>query len=165
MEIIKPLKRSAHLTPLSRDHHNGLLLCWKIRQGIKHNIENLRIVKYLEFCFENELKEHFEQEERLVFSLVKAGDPEIRKAIEQHQELKSHIRKLTSEGEIDEALLARFADHLEQHIRFEERILFPYIEKNADPDSFDHAGKIIAELHSNISPLSWEDEFWVTQTK
>jgi iron-sulfur cluster repair protein YtfE (RIC family) len=165
MEIIKPLKRSAHLTPLSRDHHNGLLLCWKIRQGLRNSIEDQRIVRYLEFCFEHELKEHFDQEERLVFSLVKAGDPEISKAREQHKELKRLIQKLIRNVETHRALLGQFADLLEQHIRFEERILFPYIEKNADPDSFDHAGKIIADLHNNNSPVSWEDEFWTKQTK
>ena len=165
METIKPLKRSAHLTPLSRDHHNGLLLCWKIRQGLKHNIEYNRIVNYIEFCFENELKEHFDQEEKLVFSLIKAGDLEIRKAMDQHEQLKTMIMKLLADTETDKALLTRFADELEQHIRFEERSLFPYIERNADPDTFDHAGKIIADLHGDSIPLSWDDEFWISKAR
>lgn len=165
MEAIKPLKRSKTLTPLSRDHHNGLLLCWKIRQGLKHNIDDHRIISYLDFSYENELKEHFDQEERLVFSLIKTGDPETTKAVEQHQELKLTIRTLVAEAKTDKVLLARFADDLENHIRFEERILFPYIEKNADPDSFDHAGKIIAELHGNSSAMTWDDEFWIIQNK
>ena len=165
MEIIKPLKRSTHLKPLSRDHHDGLLLCWKIRQGLKNNIEDLRIVSYVAFCFEQELKEHFDQEERLVVSLLKEGDPEIRKAREQHKELNWLIQKIIRTDDSEKALLAAFADRLEDHIRFEERQLFPYIEKNADPDSFDHAGKIIADLHGNHSTVSWEDEFWIKQAK
>jgi len=40
-----PIKRNEALKPLSRDHHHGLLLCWKIRQGIKLNIEPERIKK------------------------------------------------------------------------------------------------------------------------
>ena len=118
MEIIKPLKRSTHLKPLSRDHHDGLLLCWKIR-----------------------------------------------KAREQHKELNWLIQKIIRTDDSEKALLAAFADLLEDHIRFEERQLFPYIEKNADPDSFDHAGKIIADLHGNHSTVSWEDEFWIKQAK
>lgn len=165
MDAIKPLKRSKSLTPLSRDHHNGLLLCWKIRHGLKHNVEDRRIVNYLKFSFENELNEHFDQEERLVFSLIKTGDPGITKAVEQHEELKRMIRTLITDTKTDKTLLARFADDLEKHIRFEERILFPYIEKNADPDSFDHAGKIIAELHGTSSSITWDDEFWVIQNK
>ena len=35
----KPLKRHAGLVELSRDHHHGLLLSWKIRQGLKKEIE------------------------------------------------------------------------------------------------------------------------------
>ena len=33
-----PIKRSEYLKPLSRDHHQGLLLCWKIRTGLKKGI-------------------------------------------------------------------------------------------------------------------------------
>lgn len=39
----KSIKRTKALQPLSRDHHHGLLLCWKIRQGIKLNVEPERI--------------------------------------------------------------------------------------------------------------------------
>ena len=34
MEEIKPLKRSKELAPLSREHHDGLLFAWKIKQGL-----------------------------------------------------------------------------------------------------------------------------------
>jgi len=39
MEPKKPIKRDKVLQPLSHDHHQGLLLCWKIRTGIKKGIE------------------------------------------------------------------------------------------------------------------------------
>ncbi|WP_241739476.1 hypothetical protein [Aestuariibaculum marinum] len=32
---MKPLKRHKALQPLSREHHYGLLLTWKIRTGFK----------------------------------------------------------------------------------------------------------------------------------
>lgn len=32
------MKRNENLVPLSRDHHFGLLCCWKIRQGIKKEV-------------------------------------------------------------------------------------------------------------------------------
>ncbi|CDF79955.1 hypothetical protein BN863_22430 [Formosa agariphila KMM 3901] len=31
----KPLKRHKSLQPLSRDHHHGLLLAWKIRADLR----------------------------------------------------------------------------------------------------------------------------------
>jgi len=38
-----PIKRSIALQPLSREHHHGLLLCWKIRTGLKKGIDIDRI--------------------------------------------------------------------------------------------------------------------------
>ncbi len=39
----KPIKRSVALKPLSREHHHGLLLSWKIREGFNRNVEIERI--------------------------------------------------------------------------------------------------------------------------
>lgn len=44
----KPIKRHTALKPLSREHHHGLLLSWKIREGLKRNIEIPRIKKYID---------------------------------------------------------------------------------------------------------------------
>ena len=55
----KPIKRRKELVPLSRDHHNGLLLCWKIRTGIRTEIDYTRISQYVLYFFEHDLKEHF----------------------------------------------------------------------------------------------------------
>jgi iron-sulfur cluster repair protein YtfE (RIC family) len=106
------------------------------------------------------LAPHFEQEERLVFSLVKPGDAEISKALAQHDELKNAIEVMKNKT-TDIAELKQFADLLESHIRFEERQLFPYIEQKADPDSFDYAGKIISDHHRVQASPTWADEFWV----
>ena len=41
MEEIKPLKRSKELAPLSREHHDGLLFAWKIKQGLANGNASL----------------------------------------------------------------------------------------------------------------------------
>ena len=35
----KPIKRHKAIQPLSREHHQGLLLCWKIGKGFEKGIE------------------------------------------------------------------------------------------------------------------------------
>ena len=47
----KPLKRHKALQPLSRDHHHGLLLSWKIRSGFKKNIDVERIKVYADWFY------------------------------------------------------------------------------------------------------------------
>lgn len=41
----QPIKRHPSLQPLSREHHYGLLLSWKIREGFKREVPPERIKK------------------------------------------------------------------------------------------------------------------------
>ncbi|WP_276134282.1 hemerythrin domain-containing protein [Polluticoccus soli] len=162
---VKPIKRSKELVPLSKDHHDGLLLCWKIRQGLKNKVDTERIVAYVLCFYENDLATHFEQEEELVFSLLAADDPMKLEAIKQHRTLNGIYKSLKHQaGNTEEKLLLnQFEQELNGHIRFEERELFPYIEKMSDPDQFRIAGKQIADLHQGHECLVWKDEFWATK--
>jgi len=83
-----PLKRHVGLQPLSREHHHGLLLCWKIRTGLKKGIEEERIKKYADWFFKHHLLPHFEAEEKYVFPILDAEDSRIKKALAQHRRLK-----------------------------------------------------------------------------
>jgi len=71
----QPIKRSRSLAPLSRDHHDGLLLCWKIREGIRKAIEADRIRRYVAYCLEQQLALHFIEEEEVVFAVLAEDDP------------------------------------------------------------------------------------------
>jgi hypothetical protein len=42
-----PIKRTSSLISYSKEHHFGLLLVWKIRQGIKREIITERIANYI----------------------------------------------------------------------------------------------------------------------
>ena len=42
----KPIKRSKQLSPLSREHHDGLLFAWKIRQGFENGTPLEEMRKY-----------------------------------------------------------------------------------------------------------------------
>ena len=55
----KPQKRHKALQPLSREHHHGLLLSWKIRAGFSENIGPKRIKVYADWFFKNHLIPHF----------------------------------------------------------------------------------------------------------
>ncbi|MFT3946192.1 MAG: hypothetical protein QM763_04385 [Agriterribacter sp.] len=51
----KPIRRTSQLLLVSREHHFGLLFCWKIRQGIKRSIAVERMLNYLRFFFNGHL--------------------------------------------------------------------------------------------------------------
>lgn len=149
----KPLKRHKALQPLSRDHHHGLLLSWKIRTGFSKNIEAKRIKAYADWFFKNHLIPHFELEEAHIFPLLSADHDLVKRALAEHRRLK----RLFSDKEDVKKTLHKIEEELEQHIRFEERILFPEIQKVATEDEL----ALIENIHKDHGFVdNLDDEFW-----
>lgn len=160
MEDRKPLRRSKELVPLSREHHGGLLLCWKIRMGLAAQIEPGRIAKYLINYFNKDLRPHFEKEELYLFPLLPVGDPMRKFAGRQHTELYDLVARLENGGE-GHSTIGEFEKLLEQHIRYEERELFPFIERHVAPDALAKASMQMNEYsHDCTYEEQWNDNFW-----
>jgi len=154
----KPQKRHQAIVSFSKDHHFGLLLSWKIRNGLKHGIEDERISKYVLYIFKEDLDKHFKDEESLLFSKFPTGDKMIVHAIEGHNNLEQ-LAAAIEQSKNDSALLNRFADELEKHIRYEERKLFNYLQENIPADELE----LIAGRFPNNSreiDEQWNDCFW-----
>lgn len=150
----KPLKRHKALQPFSREHHHGLLLSWKIRTGFSKNIETERIKTYADWFFENELIPHFELEETHIFPLLDADHELIKRALAEHRRL----RRLFNDDQDIEKSLHKIEEELEQHIRFEERILFPEIQKNATEAQLE----LIEDIHHDERFVDNDaDQFWL----
>lgn len=132
-----PLKRDPALRHLSHDHHHGLLLCWKIRQGFKLGIEPSRMKVYCQWFWENYLEAHFEAEEKVIFPVLSGEDPLIKQAMSEHRRL----RKLFTSWDNAEKTLGQIEEELERHIRFEERILFPVVQEKASLEQLETIAK------------------------
>lgn len=154
MEKKIPLKRNPALHHLSHDHHHGLLLCWKIRQGFKFSIEPGRMKKYCEWFWNSYLLAHFEEEEKVIFPVLPADDPMIKQVVSEHKRL----RKLFSSWENPEKNLGQIEEELEKHIRFEERILFPVVQEKATAEQLE---AIAAHADREKFMENDVDPFWV----
>ena len=149
----KPLKRHKALQPFSREHHHGLLLSWKIRSGFSKNIELERIKSYADWFFEHQLIPHFDLEEEHIFPLMDPDHELIKRALADHRRLK----RLFNDTKDVEKSLHKIEEELEKHIRFEERILFPEIQKNATDEQL----TLIEDIHDDEGFVdNEEDEFW-----
>lgn len=150
----KPIKRHQALQPLSREHHQGLLLVYKINQGLKKQVEPNRIKRYINWFFDRYLIPHFEAEERHLFPLLGNDDSEIKEALDQHHEL-NEMRKKPEASEVD---INAFKTLLNTHIRFEERQLFNRIQAVATASE-------LQQLEGQLSEIPFqentEDEFWL----
>lgn len=69
-----PIKRHQAIVSFSKDHHFGLLLVWKIRQGLKNAVNAERISSYLLYFFKEDLEKHFKEEEEFLFSKLPVDD-------------------------------------------------------------------------------------------
>ena len=158
MESHQPIKRHKALVAFSKEHHFGLLLIWKIRQGLNNAIHSERISNYVLFFFKEDLEKHFKEEEQLLFCKLPDDDVLRKQAETDHQsinQLAAAIRK----NKNDTVLLNQLADELEKHIRFEEREFFIHLQNNLAEDELEH----IAERLSNNSKAineEWKDVFW-----
>jgi hemerythrin-like domain-containing protein len=153
----KPIKRSEQLAPLSREHHDGLLFVWKIRQGIekKSTLEQMR--NYALWFWRHHIKPHFYQEEKILLPHMPHDHPMRTRLIEEHE----HIRELILglDDEADKRTLVILCDLLDKHIRFEERELFGFLEQHLPKETLD---EIYRELqkHPVMEGDDWKEKFW-----
>jgi hemerythrin-like domain-containing protein len=123
----KPTKRHPSLQPLSRHHHHALV----VAQMLIKQQEPLDVIRdKLRDFWEHGGREHFSEEEEYLlpeFAKHQPIDiPEIRELLLEH----IRIRSLVSEIAIDahHEKMSQLGELLREHVRKEERVVFPMIE-------------------------------------
>lgn len=157
MKAKNPIKRSPYIRPLSRDHHQSLLLVWKIRQGIAKGIAAERISSYGSSFYEQALVHHFRQEQDYLFSKMPSEDPLTCRALSEHERLRAGFRQINNAPSYES--LSRLAGELEDHIRFEERLLFPHIEQTLEVSILREISAVLDRERAGPEP-PWPDTFW-----
>ena len=154
---LKPIKRSKQLTPLSKDHHDGLLFAWKIKRGLKNGADIKLISEYVQWFWNNHLQQHFRDEEQVLAPYLPADNELLQKMLDEHQEIEAMIH--INENIPDQALLNNLAQAIDNHIRFEERQLFPSAEKLISEKELNLIYDQL--LKQPVQCEKWEPEFWV----
>jgi hypothetical protein len=129
--------RHETLIPLTHDHHHALAQAKKLREvgemtdrAERQNVAN----DFLNFYFGRAVR-HFHEEEELFFAPL-IDDPEARdlvlRAVSDHLRIHALVRtvkrQLTS-GAADGETLGEISRILTEHVRFEEKELFPLVER------------------------------------
>ena len=160
MKTNSPIKRHQALVSFSKDHHFGLLLVWKIRQGLKKAVSNERISNYVLYFFKEDLAKHFSDEEQILFSRLPADDILRLRAEAEHKMIYDLVTSIDKNKD-DAVLVNRMADELEKHIRFEEREFFNHIQKIIPENELI---EIAIRLTNDSKAIdeNWKDKFWNT---
>ena len=151
------MKRNKNLIELSRDHHHGLLLGWKIREGFKRNVAVNDVLQYITHFAAEALFPHFEEEENQVLVFLSEENELRKQVLKEHQEIREMIEICGVSNNADKLL--QLASKLDAHIRFEERELFPYMEKVLSDQELDELGDRISAVHQPYTEM-YPNEFW-----
>lgn len=157
MPVPTPIKRSKELAPLSREHHNGLLFVFKIKQGLKLGIDKERIGAFCSWSWDSHFNLHFRKEEAALVPVLGMPHPLIERMLSEHGKIQTLFESINVD--LSFATLESLAQCINDHIRFEERQLFSLIEQVATPERL----KVIEQSLAVAQPAcsQWADEFWI----
>ncbi len=157
---IKPIKRSHQLAPLSREHHDGLLFSWKLRQGLDNGVQLDTLRKFCHWYWKEHIRKHFRDEEEVLLKYLPADSAISKQLLEEHNNIRELI--LSIDHKPDTITIDMLADFLTRHIRFEERVVFKHLEENLSEAQLDE----ILSLLTTESPESseWTEAFWVRKS-
>lgn len=137
------MKRSPQLTPLSHDHHAALEVALRLRRATGATLAEA--TQALARFWDARGAGHFALEERLLDVTLLPGDAEWATAVgrmrDEHRVLRDAVAGLDREPS---AAAARATGTLlADHVRFEERQLFPLAERRLDPRDLDAIGRAL----------------------
>jgi len=142
------MKRAVALQPLSRDHLKSLLAAKRLREATDVVAASRDFLAF----WESDGQHHFRVEEEVLLPGWALHCPVDRVAVarmlEEHLAIRRGVlRAAAAEASIEE--LAELGQLLDDHVRFEERELFPMIEEALDPGDLNRLAAAIerAEEH------------------
>ena len=132
------MKRHDALIPLTHDHHHALAQARRLHMSSEGDperwVEAARA--FLEF-YKKDTLAHFHEEEEEIFPLV-VDEPEVERPLTrvllEHLRIHRSVHKLQDEvdrGSPSAKTMAEISTLLQDHIRFEEKTLFPLVERLA----------------------------------
>ena len=153
-----PIKRNKNLVSLSKEHHSTLLFCWKIRTGLKLNVETARIKHYVHYFWQAHMQPHFYEEETILFAPVQ--DEAVQKALNEHSDIKKQVETIIASEDIQPVQLKILADAVDNHVRYEERELFQHLENILTEQQLKEIGGKLQTAANAICNDAFADEFW-----
>jgi len=148
--------RDENLYVFSHEHHHGLIFAVRLRKAHQADAETLK--RYIKDFWEDSLDAHFNNEENSLLNYI--TDVELKQRfLSEHQQIRALYKDIES---VDADLVEkakRFGVLINDHIRFEERILFPWLQENLTSAELKKIGSSLNETDvcaHTFSPRFWE---------
>jgi len=140
---------------LSQEHHHALVFCARLKKANQTDAKTLQF--FVNDFWITNTAAHFENEELWLLPII--NDVAIKnRFLDEHLQIRNLIKDIKhNNGDIIKKAL-ELADVLHHHVRFEERIMFPYLEKTISADKMAEIGIALSEV--KISCQKFTPEFW-----
>lgn len=150
----KSLKRNKNLVVFSKEHYHGLVFSNHLKMASKATDDILKL--YIADFWDNHLKSHFKNEEVLLLPLMAEGNQR-KQFVHEHFVIENQINQI-KDAEINVQQQAiELGQLINNHIRFEERVLFPWLEKTLTSNQLIKIGE---GLKDNSTVHCFYPEFW-----
>jgi hemerythrin-like domain-containing protein len=139
------MKRAEALQPLSRDHLTALLAAKRVVDAQDAATASTAFSRFWDLE-----RDHFRLEEEILLphwaAHAELDAPAVRRMLDDHLAIRADALRLARE-ELSLEQLHALGTRLHDHVRFEERELFPMIEAALDAEALDRLGLAVAAAH------------------
>jgi hypothetical protein len=139
------VKRDPALSPLSHDHHQALFQAMRMKRAGEEDRDEV-IAGVLEF-WSGHGALHFRIEEEVLLPAFARHEPpddeRVVRVLVDHVWIRERMGRLESGASVAE--LRALGERLDDHVRHEERVLFPAIEAALDADELAALGALVAD--------------------
>jgi hemerythrin-like domain-containing protein len=144
------MKRCTELQSLSVQHRDALIEARHLRQAGEGSVPLEEAISRFIHAWRGKIQPHFHMEEGLLLPefarAVPPDHPLIIRTLTEHVALRRSVRDLAdAAGEPRRSLAGEIGQALHDHIRFEERVLFPAIESALEGPRLAELGRRLAE--------------------
>lgn len=156
------MHRSKHLQPLSHQHHDGLMAVLLLKKGLQKNASSEIMCAFIMDLWEPGLRQHFFAEELHLQPdqlMAPATAPFYARMKEEHAAIRELILSM-KDGLANGKTIRLFAELLEKHIRFEERIYFEAIQSEVPAKQLAAIGTQLQSLEQERTCVSFPHRFW-----
>lgn len=152
------MRRHPALAPLSRDHHQALFRALALKRADAASAP-AALGEMVEF-FDQHGALHFRVEEEVLLPMYvrEAGadprDEAIARVLTDHVWIRARIAALREAGAAPPEEVRELGERLDAHVRHEERVLFPAIERALSADQLERLARAVAAAEAPGSSSS-----------
>jgi hemerythrin-like domain-containing protein len=155
------MQRNEALVPLSHDHHAGLFVAQRLKRAEDAGSATEARNRFLSF-WGTDGRRHFRIEEDVLLpSLARHVEPAheaVVRVLVDHVELRRRAADLERCGDPSLEELHQLGRRLEDHIRHEERVLFPLVEQALPPDELAELAEALRRAEGADGPAPSKPE-------